>query len=621
MLNAGRAMQTNSTFTPNLPLMTLILLVFVGLVGRHLTIDPIWYDEHRSFFYAGWEDPGSIPIAQSVQRVRESDVQAPGYFVALNVWGRFIGQSEFAARLLSLYVGVLAVAVVYRLAADLSSWRGGLAAATVLATSAFFVTYAHETRTYAALVLFIALALLSYWRLRNRLRWPWGMLLVVSMAALPYLHYLAALIFPVVGVYHFLNFRRERRYFAVFGLMILAGLLFLPWVAVAAQATLARATVIRSTVPTMPFTEILTTTVGEFSNGNIALLLVLLAVGVGVRRPQSRYIAITGAAMLVFVYLFDQVIPVLNHSRYLIVLWAFVAVLAGLGVERLSRIGVPALLILLVWAGLGLARSIHADYRLNINGPGAFAAWNAAAEILSDSVQPNDLIALHLPYGTRYEPYHAPIADYYLGDLPVQTTGIESLPVQPDADYLREAISHIEDADRVWYFRDVGQLPDVHGLFDRAIDEQLAHCAAIDVPNGYALDLFIQPPNPGDSVMQFGDGIHMAPALDFGAIKSDQLYVTSGWLVADDVLPHTYSVALHLTDTDGDLVMQADYGLPPAGRHCGVGHFDLTTLPAGTYTMTVSVYAWETGERLPAQTVAGAQRGERLPLGQITRSR
>ena len=612
-------MRTHPTPPLALPLMTLVLLLFVGLVGRHLTIDPIWYDEHRSFFYAGWDAPGHIAPGAAVQRVRESDVQAPGYFVALNVWGRALGQHVYAARLLSLLLGTLALAAVYRLAADLSAWRGGVAAAVMLGTSAFYVTYAHETRTYAALVLFVALALLGYWRLRNRLTWAWGGLLVVSMAALPYLHYLAALIFPVLGLYHLLNFRQTRHYAAVFGLMALAGVLFLPWAAVAAQATMARATVIRSTVPTMGFIEILTTTAAEFSNGNIALLLVLLAVSVSARRREARYIAVTGVLMLVCVYLFDRVIPVLNHSRYLIVLWAFVAVLAGLGVEQLGRVGLPAVLILVVWGGLGVIRSVDADYRLNINGPGAFAAWDAAAQLLPERVQPGDLIALHLPYSTLYDPYHAPIADYYLGDVPVQTTGVESLPVQPDADYLREALSRVQDAERVWYFRDTDQLPEMHGLFDRAIAEELAPCGSIAVPDGYALDLFIQPPAADAAVMQFGDGIRMVPTVDLEAIHGEQLYLTSGWLVADDVPPHTYSVALHLLDANGNLVLQADYGLPPAGARCGYGPFDLSALAGGTYTVTVGVYAWESGERLIGQTIAGAQRGERLPLGQITR--
>ena len=67
----------------------------------------------------------SAPLDVANRIVQYESGQAPFYYVLLSAWGSLAGWSEFSARMLSLLAGVLAVAWVYRLAADMHSINAG----------------------------------------------------------------------------------------------------------------------------------------------------------------------------------------------------------------------------------------------------------------------------------------------------------------------------------------------------------------------------------------------------------------------------------------------------------------------------------------------------------------
>ena len=92
------------------------------------------------------------------------------------------------------------------------------------------------------------------------------------------------------------------------------------------------------------------------------------------------------------------------------------------------------------------------------------------------------------------------------------------------------------------------------------------------------------------------------------------LPVITGWSVGENVTPYKYSVALHVTNSTGDLAAQADYGLPILRFSCFESDIALNDLPPGEYTLQAVVYAWESGERLPGVLTATGEQGDRLPL-------
>jgi 4-amino-4-deoxy-L-arabinose transferase-like glycosyltransferase len=77
-----------------------------------------------------------------------ADVHPPLYFWLLWPWTRLTGESEFAARYITLIFGVLTVALAYALAHRIAGWRLGLLAASLVAVSRFEVWWSQEMRMY-----------------------------------------------------------------------------------------------------------------------------------------------------------------------------------------------------------------------------------------------------------------------------------------------------------------------------------------------------------------------------------------------------------------------------------------------------------------------------------------
>ncbi|MCS7220541.1 MAG: glycosyltransferase family 39 protein [Anaerolineae bacterium] len=167
-----------------------MLALAFALRAYHLDYQSLWSDEGISLLRATQPLP---------QLIREMPVEhLPGYFVLLHFWLRLAGDSDFALRFLSLWPGILAIVLTYRLGADLGDRLAGIIAAVLLATNSFQVWYAQEARMYTWL---LAASLGSTWlfwqllfNLDPRRQWAvaFGYALTTAMAL--YLHYYGFLV-------------------------------------------------------------------------------------------------------------------------------------------------------------------------------------------------------------------------------------------------------------------------------------------------------------------------------------------------------------------------------------------------------------------------------------------
>jgi 4-amino-4-deoxy-L-arabinose transferase-like glycosyltransferase len=125
-----------------------------------------------------WNDEGnSVRLAQRslalVAAGAAGDIHPPGYYYLLWAWIRFTGDSEFAVRSLSAFMGLLLVAVTYALGHQLGHPARGLAASLLAAVSPFRVYYSQEARMYILVTLVGAAATYSFVRM---VRWETGKL-------------------------------------------------------------------------------------------------------------------------------------------------------------------------------------------------------------------------------------------------------------------------------------------------------------------------------------------------------------------------------------------------------------------------------------------------------------
>jgi hypothetical protein len=164
--------------------------------------------------------------AWRIPLVMRSDVHPPLYFILLRLWLDIFGDSDAAAKMLSVVAGVLSVALIF----DVGRWwhnpATGLWAALLMAVALPQIIESRDARPYAlaTLLLLAAIdALLRIQRLGNTRRR--SLALGISLTAVCLTHYFVLPAVIAIGVYA--PIAKQRRLLGVIAIaMALAGLLW-----------------------------------------------------------------------------------------------------------------------------------------------------------------------------------------------------------------------------------------------------------------------------------------------------------------------------------------------------------------------------------------------------------
>lgn len=181
-----------------------LLLLLGGWALRLYRLDAqdIWWDEARNL------DVATRPLAQ-IATAPELDIHPPLYFYSLHLWTRFLGTTAFATRLFSVWFGVLAAALSYRLARSLApGWTGqfaGLLALTLAVVSPYALAEAQEIRMYTFSWALLSAGTLALWQAtrphKRGSAWLWWLIFVLLAVASLLSHYSAALILAAWGIW------------------------------------------------------------------------------------------------------------------------------------------------------------------------------------------------------------------------------------------------------------------------------------------------------------------------------------------------------------------------------------------------------------------------------------
>ncbi|MGB9880612.1 MAG: glycosyltransferase family 39 protein, partial [Anaerolineae bacterium] len=139
-----------------LALAVILLLAFIlriWLLGNQ----NIWWDEGLAIWAVrqGW--------AQTTLWTA-GDVHPPLYFWLLWLWVRLAGESEFAARFLSLACGLVTVAALYPLGKTLLGRKVALGSVILLTFSRFHIWWSQEMRMYIVATMWGVLSLYTLLR-------------------------------------------------------------------------------------------------------------------------------------------------------------------------------------------------------------------------------------------------------------------------------------------------------------------------------------------------------------------------------------------------------------------------------------------------------------------------
>jgi 4-amino-4-deoxy-L-arabinose transferase-like glycosyltransferase len=365
-----------------------------------LRAQSLWLDEAVSWQASGW------PAAQIVQFSRTVDSQPPGFYLLLHFLRAALGESEYALRLPSAFLGTLAVALTFSLARRWFGRPAGVLAAVLLAIAPVHVWYSQEARAYAALAaLGVASALFFtvYWR--RGPAWVLPALSLTNVAGL-YLHYgMLAVIGGELLALAVLTRRRSLHRAGGLALAILAaGLLYAPWWPVLANrlerfssgqvGTLARLDrfVESAGLPSDLLDPARDAAIGVGVVALLAGVAVLGRRGALLRAAVAARPAVVAAVSALAVA--AVTLPGAFHEgqaakRQLLVFLPFVLVGAGAGLARQAR-----------WTGA----SVAVTALLTISALGALLLvqrrddWRATSAFLAEVWRPGDLVVVEPPY-------------------------------------------------------------------------------------------------------------------------------------------------------------------------------------------------------------------------------
>jgi mannosyltransferase len=399
----------------------LLLAAIAALVGLSLLV------RTRAITTGFWIDEGlSVGISShglfDIPGVLRQDGSPPLYYMLLHVWMRAFGGTEQATHALSLLFAVLTVPAGAWAGWTLLGRRAALFTAIVCALNPFLTLYAQETRMYSLVILLSLVgtaALVHGFLLRDRRYLP---VFAVALALLLWTHnwgiFLGlASVAALVWIWRMTDDRRPlvRDALLVYGAV---GLAWLPWLPTLVYQALHTGAPWASVPPPEAMLNGLVALIGGERPG-IALLLGAGA-GVGAalwprkeeeddpRRQIVIAVGVVALSTLVAAWLFSQLSPAWAN-RYLAVVLGPLLLLLGLGLARTGRLGIAALvLVVVLWFP-----ATGALNKSNVRTVSEQAHDIARPGDLVISTHPEQVPVLHyyLPAGLRYATPLGPVRD------------------------------------------------------------------------------------------------------------------------------------------------------------------------------------------------------------------
>ncbi len=585
------------------------LLLAAALTIPLLDVDSFNGDEPASLIAAGMfrSGPPSLDATWSFITNRDS-TQAYGWPLLLSVWARLVGWSEFATRALSLFFGVLALAWVYRTGRDLLSPQAGLFATLLLGASVFFHAYMIHARAFTLVAFFTTLCVWSYWRIALQPRQPGRAaqaLLLLSSIGLLYMHYVCALLLPVLGLFHLFLVPKNRRWWQPVLLLGLAALLAMPQLPGVLQGLAKTAANEDLSNRALSAANLVSHLVRYLTNGLlnpspplsvllvITLTLALVAVYLhrlrkGHRNGATWLLVFTSCACLALIIAVNEVLRVIvaNRIRYLMPLWPLAALLTGAGLWRLARRNRHiAASLLILWVVIGAWLILATDFRYE-TGYFFRVDHHELFSALRERIPASDLVILDVSV-VSYDDGLFSISDELIYRYKLDPYEMVR-SIHTDRPYL--SLLYLTK-DRVGF----ADLPTALGR---------VFCERILEESGLTLDRFAL--NSVDNCpdrpvrLDFEADIQLtAPKI---SIRDDLLRLDAHVRSADEQLLANYSLAVHVYDALTDeRVAQGDTGIGPGYIVPLRSEIDVSGLPPGDYEVRVALYDWQTGVRLQAR--------------------
>jgi len=598
-----------------------LLLILSLLAITRLNTDGYWFDEWWSLFNTGHPYYGGFTSPFQVwERIATRDnILSPGFYIGLWGWAQAVGWSEFSTRFLAFLCGILAIALTYRLAWRLSKNQMiALGALVTLGSNAYFLFYLHEIRHYAPLVLMTVWCADSYVALTDSSRGKnfYGISLMVSCAGLLYTQNLGIAMIAIIGITHLYRLFRyglTRDWVVISGYVGLGTATFIPWVTMTIESSLHKRGQEAQSIGIETIAQLWGDSLNFFTNqlgGFVLAMIIMLWLGRGKLPALIWSWLIIGFIALTGVVIWSGI----PTNRYTIILLPALALVFGYGANFISeKLTTQKNMVAGIFIGgmalAGLFFAIYPHYEsLMFRDVHWREPMRDFVQILEGRTASEHALIFHPQELSQV----AEVFPFYLRQYDV--LGVPSLvdtwqkPTQ--AQYIEQAERIISGQSMLWVGMSL-PLTRFGELFDYIIQENdFSACGLVYRDDELTVSAYAKMPESGGIL--FGE--HIRVALMGGLSVQDNLLTFPLMIQTAEGVELPYSLAVHV-DGINPAMEQLDTYLPHDGARCEFVRIDISRLIAGEYTVLVTMYSQQTGERLP---VVGAETSlERAILGVV----
>jgi len=418
-----------------------LVAFFFGLQGIYS--DSIRRDELTTLGHIGGleEHDNGVSLIETFESLRTYSAQHPPlFYIVANLWGHSFTYSAYMMRLLPLLWGMLALAVVYRLARDIGGKDVGLVTVALLATSIVFIFYAHEIRQYTSLLFWNASVWLLYHRLHKQITPPKPYqlaLLTLATTGAIFTHNTSIFLLLVIGLYHLLFAPKNRTWVMVSVAVAIAGVFYLPWLPSAIdglQVTTEKLAIDDSKLLYNP--RLIQVIPMFWGNGTPLLFLTLIGIGIlGVvqNRRNSRYLLFFVVAFSAVVLAMNGYLEFVKRIRYVIVFLIPFTIFGAMGLVSMLRWRSITVTFLVIWIATGTWFQTQYDYfhHTGLDGALDHPEYYALMPFLSDEMSPDDILVMTVNDYEAIQPSKQgkkSIEQYYFDDSGFTMIRLNSFP-------------------------------------------------------------------------------------------------------------------------------------------------------------------------------------------------
>ncbi len=614
----------------------LLLVTFMAAPG--LSADLIWYDELTSISHAGGVTGPFSPF-EVMESVREhSPKHSPFFFGLVAGWASFVGWHHVVLRCLTLYFGVIALAWVFRVGADFMDRWSGIWAVAFLGLNVFWLDYWHELRMYSLqFALIMALAwhyfyLVSERRSARSRHWAG---LTLSAALCLYAQPFTIFFHVGLGIYHLLFVRRSGVWYRVTLAMLVAGLLYLPWLPVTLTGLTSK---FDTAFDAISLEQAIGVFIRLLSNGNPLILLVVLSAALLALRRRGRASGslrfwIMAVSVLFALLATNEAIGLipLRRSRYFFVTWGMWALVIGSGLAWFKWRWVP-LVILAVYAVSGLELRRAEDYLLHQGTVGVVHAYPPMAEYveaLRGKTQAQDFVLgfSATDFVNARGKRGKSTADYYMETL----LGIDGtfLPSSFQGDMLASDLrAKLDEHPHLLLTYDPSAPPANLAEVEALLKREYQPCALVlDAPS-LRVQRFVDRALTCERAyqpIQYENGIRIVDKFADHDRERNVIRVVTGWEVDQREQLELFNVSIQIISADWQNARQApDRHLYDDVLKWYEVELSTADLPAGDYRVVVIVYdRYQSSAKVSSAKVSGAdlttgEAGTILPVYHFT---